>query len=135
MNVPPSKKAQMIIVTETPDIYEQGKHFIARMAFASEVEVTTKAPADISGMVTVVTHGSNVYMPLSELVDFEKELARIAKEKANVEKQLNMIAGKLNNEAFVAKAPEQVVAAEREKEKKLRELLAKLEESAAAMKQ
>ncbi len=135
MNVPPSKKAQMIIVTETPEIYEQGKHFIARMAFASEVEVTTKAPADISGMVTVVTHGSNVYMPLSELVDFEKELARIAKEKANVEKQLNMIAGKLGNEAFVAKAPEQVVAAEREKEKKLRELLAKLEESAAAMKQ
>ncbi len=135
MNVPPSKKAQMIIVTETPDIYEQGKHFIARMAFASEVEVTDKAPAEISGMVTVVTHGSNVYMPLSELVDFEKELARIAKEKANVEKQLNMIAGKLSNEAFVAKAPEQVVNAEREKEKKLRELLAKLEESAAAMKQ
>ena len=73
-------------------------------------------------------------MPLAELVDFEKELARIAKEKANVEKQLNMIAGKLSNESFVAKAPEQVVAAEREKEKKLRELLAKLDESAAAMK-
>ncbi|MBR2928667.1 MAG: valine--tRNA ligase [Oscillospiraceae bacterium] len=134
MNVPPSKKAQMIIVTETPDIYEQGKHFIARMAFANDVTVTDKAPADLSGMVTVVTHGSNVYMPLAELVDFEKELARIAKEKANVEKQLNMIAGKLSNESFVAKAPEQVVAAEREKEKKLRELLAKLDESAAAMK-
>ena len=135
MNVPPSKKAQMIIVTGTPAIYEQGKHFIARMAFASDVTVTDKAPADLSGMVTVVTHGSNVYMPLSELVDFEKELARIAKEKANVEKQLNAIAGKLSNAAFVAKAPEQVVNAEREKEKKLRELLAKLEESAAAMKQ
>ncbi|MGM9618706.1 MAG: valine--tRNA ligase [Oscillospiraceae bacterium] len=135
MNVPPSKKAQMIIVTATPEIYEQGRHFIARLAFASDVTVTGTAPADLSGMVTVVTHNSKIYMPLSELVDFEKELARIAREKANAEKQLASIAAKLSNESFVSKAPEQVVNAEREKEKRLRELVAKLEESAAAMKQ
>ncbi|MGM9661984.1 MAG: valine--tRNA ligase [Oscillospiraceae bacterium] len=135
MNVPPSKKAQMIIVTATPEIYEQGSHFIARLAFASDVTVTDTAPADLSGMVTVVTHNSKIYMPLSELVDFEKEMERIAREKANAEKQLASIAAKLSNESFVSKAPEHVVNAEREKEKRLRELVAKLEESAAAMKQ
>ena len=81
MNVPPSKKAQLIIVTDHPADYEQGRHFITRMAYASEVTVTDKAPEDLSGMVTVVTHGANVYLPLAELVDFEKERERIAKER------------------------------------------------------
>jgi valyl-tRNA synthetase len=81
-----------------------------------------------------VTHAARVLMPLAELVDFEKELARIAKEKANAEKQLAGIEAKLKNEAFVSKAPETVVNAEREKADKLRALLEKLEASAASMK-
>ena len=134
MNVPPSKKAQMIIVTEKPENYEVGKHFINRMAYGSDVTVTTAAPADLTGMVTVVTHDANVYMPLAELVDFEKELERIAKEKAKAEANLASIEKKLANEAFVSRAPEAVVNAEREKAEKAKALIAKLEESAAAMK-
>ena len=85
-------------------------------------------------MVTVVTHDANVYMPLAELVDFEKELERIAKEKAKAEANLASIEKKLANEAFVSRAPEAVVNAEREKAEKAKALIAKLEESAAAMK-
>jgi len=134
MNVPPSKKAQMIIVTDQPQHYEQGKHFITRMAYGSEVTVTGTAPADLTGMVTVVTHGANVYMPLAELVDLEKELERIAKERQKAVENLERIEKKLQNESFVSKAPEAVVNAEREKADKARALIAKLDESAAAMK-
>jgi len=73
-------------------------------------------------------------MPLAELVDFEKELARIAKEKAGAEKNLQRIEGKLSNPGFLAKAPEAVVNGEKEKAEMLRTLIAKLDESAAAMK-
>ena len=134
MNVPPSKKAQLIIVTDHPADYEQGRHFITRMAYASEVTVTDKAPEDLSGMVTVVTHGANVYLPLAELVDFEKERERIAKERQKAAENLARIEQKLSNEKFVSKAPEAVVNAEREKAEKARALIAKLDESAAALK-
>ena len=134
MNVPAGKKAQMFIVTDEPEIYETGIAFIARLAYASEVKVTKDAPADISGMLTVVTHKSNVYLPLAELVDFEKELARIAKEKANAEKQLAGIMNKLGNEGFISKAPEAVIAGAKADAERLRELIAKLDASAAAMK-
>ena len=97
--------------------------------------MTKDAPADVGGMVSVVTHKSNVYLPLAELVDFEKELARIAREKANAEKQLAGIMNKLNNEAFMSKAPENVVAGARADAERLTALIAKLDASAAAMKQ
>ena len=133
MNVPPSKKAKMIVVTETPELYEAGKHFIMRLAYANEVVVSKVQPDSIAGMVTVVTHNANVYMPLAELVDFEKELARIAKEKEKAKANLEQIERKLANEGFVAKAPEAVVNAERERAAKLRELIEKLDASAASM--
>ena len=63
MNVPPSRKAQMIIVTKQPKNYEEGRHFITRMAWASELTVTTEAPADLSGMVSVATHDASIYLP------------------------------------------------------------------------
>ena len=134
MNVPPSKKAQLILVTRRPETYEVGKHFITRMAYASEVTVTDKAPSDLKGMVTVVTHDANIYLPLAELVDIDAELERIAKEKAKAEDNLKRIEAKLANESFTSRAPENVVNAEREKADKARALIAKLEESAAAMK-
>ena len=96
--------------------------------------MTSEAPADLAGMVTVVTHDANVYLPLSELVDFEKELARIEKELTKARENLERIEKKLSNEAFTAKAPEAVVNAERERAEKARTLITKLEESAAAMK-
>lgn len=134
MNVPPSRKAQLILVTSRPETYAVGKHFITRMAYASEVTVTDQTPDERKGMVTVVTHDANIYLPLAELVDIDAELERIAKEKAKAEENLKRIEAKLANEAFTSRAPENVVNAEREKADKARALIAKLEESAAAMK-
>ena len=133
MNVPPSRKAEVLLVTATPDIYAQGLHFIQRLAYASQVTFADAAPADLGGMVTVVTHSATAYMPLSELVDISAELERIAKEKEKAENGLRMVEQKLSNEKFVSRAPEAVVNAEREKAAKYRELIAKLEESAKAM--
>ena len=134
MNVAPSRKAQTFIVTARPENYEEGKHFIKRMAYASEVTVSTTAPEDLRGMVSVVTHDANVYLPLAELVDVAAELERIQKERQKAVENLQRIEGKLKNAAFVSKAPEAVVNAEREKADKARALIAKLDESAAAMK-
>ena len=134
MNVPPSRKAQVIIVTAQPDNYRLGAHFITRMAYASELTVMTEAPADLTGMVTVATHDATVYMPMAELVDIAKELERIAAERKKAEENLHRIEAKLANESFTSRAPESVVNAEREKAEKARALIAKLDESAAAMK-
>ena len=133
MNVPPSKKAEVLLVTATPDIYVQGQHFIQRLAYASEVRFAAAAPADLSGQVTVVTHNATAYLPLSELVDFQAELERIAKEREKAANGLRIVEQKLSNEAFVSKAPEAVVKVEKEKAEKFRELIAKLDESAKAM--
>ena len=111
-----------------------GAHFITRMAYASELTVMTEAPADLTGMVTVATHDATVYMPMAELVDIAKELERIAAERKKAEENLHRIEAKLANESFTSRAPENVVNAEREKAEKARALIAKLDESAAAMK-
>ena len=134
MNVPPSRKAQVILVTAQPENYQLGAHFITRMAYASELTVLTAAPADLTGMVTVATHDATVYMPMAELVDIAKELERIAAERKKAEENLQRIEAKLANESFTSRAPENVVNAEREKAEKARALIAKLDDSAAAMK-
>ena len=133
MNVPPSRKAEVLIVTATPDVYAQGSHFIQRLAYASEVKFADAAPADVSGMVTAVTHNATAYLPLSELVDIAAELERIRKEIEKAQNGLRGVEQKLSNEKFVSRAPEAVVNAEREKAVKYQELIAKLEESAKAM--
>ena len=133
MNVPPSRKAEVLIVTATPDVYAQGSHFIQRLAYASEVKFADAAPADVSGMVTAVTHNATAYLPLRELVDIAAELERIRKEIEKARNGLRGVEQKLSNEKFVSRAPEAVVNAEREKAAKYKELIAKLEESAKAM--
>ena len=133
MNVPPSKKAEMLIVTDQAEPYQQGLHFIQRLAYASNVTFPETAPADVTGLVSVVTHDATAYLPLSELVDLAAERERIAKELEKAKNGLRITEGKLANEKFVAHAPENVVSAEREKVAKYQELIAKLEESAKAM--
>ena len=133
MNVPPSKKAEVLLVTATRSPYEQGLHFIQRLAFASEVRFADQAPADLSGQVSIVTRSAAAYLPLSELVDLAAERERIAKEKEKAENGLRIVEQKLSNEKFVSRAPEAVVNAEKEKAEKFRELIAKLEESAKAL--
>ena len=133
MNVPPSKKAELMIVTDQAEPYQQGLHFIQRLAYASNVTFPETAPADVTGLVSVVTHDATAYLPLSELVDLAAERERIAKELEKAKNGLRITEGKLANEKFVAHAPEKVVNAEREKVAKYQELIAKLEESAKTM--
>ena len=133
MNVPPSKKAEVLLVTATPEIYRQGMHFLERLAYASGVTFADTAPADVTGLVTVVTHNATAYLPLSELVDLAAERERIVKEIEKAQNGLRIVEQKLSNEKFVSKAPEAVVNTEREKAAKYRELIAKLQESAKAL--
>ena len=134
MNVAPSKKVHYTIATAHADTFARGISFFKRLASASDVTVADANIPTPDGSIEVVTHAARVLMPLAELVDFEKELARIAKEKANAEKQLAGIENKLSNQSFIAKAPEAVVNGAREDAAKLRALIEKLDASAAAMK-
>ncbi len=133
LNVPPSKKAAVTIVTRRSEEFAAGAGYLLRLMSASSVDVRGEEPADTAGLVCDVTHEAKVYMPLAELVDLDAERARLAKEIEKTKKGLEIIAKKLSNEAFTAKAPEAVVNAEREKEAKLRALLAQLEQSAQAL--
>ena len=129
MNVPPSKKSTLYVVSDKGEIFRQGEGFICRLAYADKVIICENDPEGHENMVCVVTNDAKLYIPLEELIDFEKELARLEKEKANCLKQIAMFEGKLSNEAFVSRAPKKVVAEQREKLEKNRALLAQLEES------
>ena len=131
MNVPPSKKAAVHIETADGEIFEQGRLFFERLASASEVVIEKKV--DMPGSVTVVTDSARIFIPMDELVDKEKELARLNKEKAAVQKDIDFSSNKLNNQGFVSKAPAQQVEAEKAKLAKAQEKMAKIEESIAAL--
>ena len=133
MNVPPSKKAALILVTHKPDLFAGAEPFMKRLAWASEVSISDTAPADAAKMVSCVTESVQIFMPMSDLVDLDKERERLNKEKENALQQIARIEGKLNNEGFVAKAPAAVVNAEREKLEKFRTVVAKLDDSLAAL--
>ena len=129
MNVPPSKKPSLMIVTDYPEIYEKGRTYLGRLAYAGDLTVTRDAPPDLTGLVTAVTGGARLYMPLSELVDVVKERERLEKEIAKAKAEIERTAQKLANEAFTSKAPEAVVNVEREKLAKQNALLDNLYES------
>ncbi len=134
MNVPPSKKAQLTVSTLEQAVFQQGIPFLKRLAYASDVKVVEATQElDTQGMVVVTTHAARFFLPLAELVDLEKEKARIQKELDKNRKELDKLETKLQNPGFVNKAPAQVVEAERERAGKLRALLVKLEESAASL--
>jgi valyl-tRNA synthetase len=133
MNVPPSKKAALILVTHKPDLFAGAEPFMKRLAWASEVSIADTAPADAAKMVSCVTESVQIFMPMSDLVDLDKERERLLKEKENALQQIARIEGKLSNEGFVAKAPAAVVNAEREKLEKFRTVVAKLDDSLAAL--
>ena len=129
MNVPPSRKSHLIIVTDKAKAFTDGEKFICKLAYASGVEVRAELPESADGMVSVITDNARMFMPMAELVDLEKERARMEKELANAKKQLDGQNAKLANENFVSRAPEKVVNAEREKKAKLEALIENLEES------
>ena len=134
LNVPPSRKSHLYVVTEKGDIFRQGAAFMTRLAYASELTVSDTAPEGHADMVSAVTGDAALYMPMNELVDVEKELQRLAKEIEKAEKNIAGLKGKLSNENFVARAPEQVVQAERDKLQKAESLLQQLKESEARLK-
>ena len=134
MNVPPSKKATLYVLTSKPQIFTEGEGFIQRLAYAARVELLESEPANLDGMVTCATADAKLFIPMGQLVDIAKELERITKELDKARKNLASIQGKLSNEKFTARAPEAVVNAEREKAKKAADLIASLEESEAALK-
>ena len=134
MNVPPSKKAALFVLTSKKEIFQEGDGFLQRLAYADRVTLLDTEPADLDGMVTITTADAKLYIPLGQLVDVSKEIARISKELENARKFLASVEGKLANERFVSRAPEAVVNAEREKVAKTKDLIAQLEQSEAALK-
>ena len=134
MNVPPSKRPRLIISSDRPEVFEAGRTYLSKLAYAGEVDIVSEAPADTDGMVSVVTGSAKMFMPMAELVDLEKERARIEKELEKARAQLEAQNKKLANEAFVSRAPEAVVNAERERAEKAKALIANLEESLAKLK-
>ncbi len=129
MNVPPSKKAKIFIETAYENTFSEGANFFVRLASASEVEIVKGYENDEA--VAIITEDARLFIPLDELVDFKAELQRLEKEKAGVLKEIAFVSGKLNNEKFVAKAPEALVNEQREKLAKYTEKLNMLEESIA----
>jgi len=129
MNVPPSKRPSLIIVTEKPEVFEAGRAYLGRLAYAGDLTITNKTPDDLSGLVSVVTGDARLYIPLAELVDVAKERERIENEIARVSADIERAEQKLSNEQFTSKAPEYVINTEREKLEKLRALLDNLTES------
>ena len=133
MNVPPSKKAHLTVVTAREDLFAQGEAFLRRLAYGESVTFTAVSPADQQGMVSAVTADATVFMPLSELVDLAKEKARLQKDLGKKQGELKGLEAKLQNPGFLNKAPEAVVAAEKDRAEKLRTLISKLTEQLAAL--
>ncbi len=133
MNVPPSKRAHLTVVTEQKTVFALGVPFLKRLAYADDVTVTDTVPADAAAQVSAVTHEARMFMPMSDLVDLTKEKARMEKELGKTRADLAGLESKLQNPGFVNKAPANVVEAERERAEKLKSLIIKLEESIAAL--
>ena len=131
MNVPPSKKASLHIETASAQVFRDCVPFLERLASAASVEVGDSFT--MPDAVQVITDSAKIYIPMDELIDKEKELARLNKEKAACEKDIEFVSKKLDNPGFVAKAPAQLVENERARLATAQERLAKLKESIAAL--
>lgn len=135
-NVPPSKKAKILIVAtdEKIDAMEDGKDYFKSLASASEVEIQKDKSGIPEDAVSVVIDGVELFIPLDELVDFEKEKERLEKEKKKAISEIKRVEGKLNNPGFMNKAPEKLVEEEKAKKEKFEEILKTIEERLAKLK-
>ena len=129
MGVVPSKKAKVIIVTEDKSIFDGTEQFFEKLASASETVIQSDKNGIDDNAVTAVSEAAELFIPLDELIDREKELARLNDEKKRLEAEIKRVDGKLGNAGFVAKAPEKIVEEEREKGEKYKEMLAKVMQS------
>ena len=126
MNVPPSKRAMLVIVTDDKDIFKSGEAFFKKLAGASEVVVTNARTQIPENAVSLVVERAEIFMPQGDLVDKEKEIARLTLELKRLEGEIKRVESKLSNEGFVAKAPANVLAQEKEKGEKYRDMLEKV---------
>ncbi len=133
MNVPPSKKCTLYIVTEQSGVFSAGIPFYTKLASASEVFVQADRSGIPENAVSVAAPGAELLLPLDELVDREKETARLNKEKARLEGEIRRVEGKLNNKGFTEKAPAAVVEEERKKGEKYNAMLETVLESLAKL--
>jgi valyl-tRNA synthetase len=136
MNVPPSKKAKVYVVSqkqEVLDIFERGKAFFAMLGYASEVALQKDKAGIGDDAVSAVIHQANIYMPFAELVDLEKEIGRLKKEEERLSKELARVDGMLNNEKFVSRAPKDKIDQEKEKQAKYRQMMEQVKERLAQL--
>ena len=136
MNVPNSKKATVYVVSdnaEIRDIFEHGKVFFAALGFASEVLVQADKTGIAEDAVSALLPEAAIYMPLAELVDIEKERARLQKEVKRLEGELARVNGMLNNEKFVSRAPEAKIQEERDKREKYTQMMNQVKERLAQL--
>ena len=134
MNVPPSKKAMVYIVTENEkvaDIFEDGKVFFQTLSYASDVIIQKDKNGIGDDAVSAVIENANIYMPFAELVDIEKEIERLKKEEEKLEKELARVNGMLANEKFVSKAPAAKIEEEKEKQAKYTQMMKQVKEQLA----
>ncbi|MCQ2499891.1 MAG: valine--tRNA ligase [Lachnospiraceae bacterium] len=136
LNVPPSKKASVYLVSDHADIraaFESGRAFFASLARASELMIQADKTGIADDAVSAMIAGANIYIPFAELVDIEKELERLNKEKARLTKEIARSNGMLNNERFISKAPAAKVQEEKEKLEKYQQMMAQVEERLAQL--
>jgi valyl-tRNA synthetase len=131
MNVPPSKKAKLMVVTSDSSFDENCKAFFQKLASASEVEIVTAG--EIENAVQIVSDSAVLYIPLAEVIDTEKEKARLSKELERLNGEIKRIEGKLSNAGFVSKAPAAIIDGEREKLAKYKEMYAATEAALAQL--
>ncbi len=137
MNVPPSKKAKVFVVSENQellDIFSHSKVFFATLGYASEVMLQKDKAGIDADAVSAVIPGAAIYMPFAELVDVEKEIERLTKEKEKLEKELARVNGMLSNERFVSKAPEAKINEEKAKLEKYTQMMAQVDERLSQLK-
>ena len=133
MNVHPAKKTTMVIETNHPAAFEKGSAYLARFAFATDVTLTARYDGPTDGMVTVATPDARGFIPMMELIDRDKELARLNKDLAKAEKETAMFENQLGNPKFVEKAPAKLVEDTRAKLAAAQEKAAKIRASIAAL--
>lgn len=134
MNVPPSKKAQVYIVTESDkiaNIFEDGKVFFQTLSYASEVLIQKDKSGIGEDAVSAVIENANIYMPFAELVDIDKEIERLKKEEEKLEKELARVNGMLSNEKFISRAPAAKIEEEQEKQAKYTQMMKQVKEQLA----
>ncbi len=126
MNVVPSRKAKVYVVSDKDsviNIFENGKVFFSSLGHASEVVIQKNKDGISDDAVSAVIHDGVIYMPFEELVDTEKEKERLLKEKDKLLKEVERVEKKLNNQGFIAKAPEKVINEEKAKMEKYSNML------------